>query len=74
MSVKEQVAKDVELPRSVSSPRAKLVYFYLDRLGPAPADEVAEALGLRKLAVYGVVRTLRRRGLLEDCEDGYATT
>ena len=74
MSVNGQVRKDVRLPQSVSSPQAKLVYFYLDRLGPAPADEVAEALGLQKLAVYGVLRTLARRELVEERENGYVTT
>ena len=73
MSVNGQVRKDLELPQSVSSPQAKLVYFYLDRLGPAPADEVAETLDLQKLAVYGVLRTLSRRELVEERENGYVT-
>lgn len=71
MSAKERTPDEVVVPRSVSSPRAKLIYLYLIRAGPAAPDEIAERLGLRKLAVYGVLRSLRGRGLVEEREDGY---
>lgn len=59
------------VPSSVTSPRAKLVYLYLDGAGAATAAEVADELGLGKLAVYGVLRTLRERGVVERLDDQF---
>lgn len=63
--------RDAVVPRS-SSPRAKLIYLYLTREAPATAGEIAAGLGLRKLAVYGVLQSLRERELVEKREGGYA--
>ncbi|PSP75115.1 hypothetical protein BRC81_16680 [Halobacteriales archaeon QS_1_68_20] len=71
MSAKERATAEV-VPRSVSSPQAKLVYLYLRRAGPATPAEIADGLGLQKLAVYEVLRSLRGGDLVAHREDGYA--
>lgn len=65
MSAQEAGAAKPAVPSSVTSPRAKLVYLYLDRVDAATAGEIADQLGLGKLAVYGVLRTLRERDVVE---------
>ncbi len=71
MSAKDRTGEEV-IPRSVSSPRAKLVYLYLRRAGPAAPTEIASGLGLQQLAVYDVLRSLRGRDLVVRRGDGYA--
>lgn len=63
---------ETALPRSISSPRAKLVYLYLERAGPAPVDDVAAELDLQKLSVYAILRSLRERRLVERRDGGHA--
>lgn len=72
MSTQERAAAVV--PSAVESPRAKLVYLYLDRAGGATADGLANALSLPKLSVYGVLGTLERRDLVERREGRYRPT
>lgn len=73
MSSSEQVAESAEavVPTSVESDQAKLVYLYLDGAGGATVDAVAEALSLPKLAVLGVLRTLRARDVVEEHDGRY---
>lgn len=73
MSTREQAsdATDGAIPSTVESDQAKLVYLYLDRSGGATADAVAGALSLPKLAVLGVLRTLRSRGVVEERDGRY---
>lgn len=68
MMAREQAADptDLAVPSSVESDQAKLVYLYLDGAGGATVDAVAEALSLPKLAVLGVLRTLRARDVVEE--------
>lgn len=60
-----------ELPPELESPRAKLVYLYLLE-GPASVDDLKTDLGLAKITLYGVLRTLRERGVVERCDGRYA--
>ena len=64
MSVQRPTTRTRELPSELESPRAKLVYLYLQ---PAAAtlDELQSALGLTKITLYSILRTLRERGLVE---------
>lgn len=56
---------DVSMPEDLASPRAKLVYLYLEAFGSATADELRSALDVNKSTVLSITATLRERGLLE---------
>jgi sugar-specific transcriptional regulator TrmB len=62
---------ETAVPPTVESDQAKLVYLYLDRAGGATPATVSEALSLPKLAVFGVLRTLRERGVVEKRDGRY---
>lgn len=73
MSVK-QLAADSQmdpLPNEIESPRAKLVYLYLTTASGGTVGELQRALGLKKITLYSILRTLRDRGLVEKNVDGY---
>jgi transcription initiation factor IIE alpha subunit len=55
------------LPRELQSPRAKLVYLYLTTNGDATVSEMGESLGMKKLSLYSILKTLRSEGLV-DCD------
>jgi len=76
MSATERASEttDAVVPPSVASDQAKLVYLYLDRADGATADGVATALALPKLAVLDVLRTLQRRGVVEERDGRYRAT
>lgn len=52
------------VPEELSSPRAKLVYLYLAVADGATVVELQSALSMTKLSLFGVLRTLERRGLV----------
>ncbi|WP_458190468.1 helix-turn-helix domain-containing protein [Haladaptatus sp. NG-WS-4] len=60
------------MPDELVSPRAKLVYLYLETTRGATLDELQNGLDLPKIALYTIVRTLRERGLVE--KEGSAFT
>ena len=68
MSTQDRVRSGAEtvVPPTVESDQAKLVYLYLDRTTGATPDDVSGALSLPKLSVFGVLRTLRERGVVEE--------
>jgi len=55
------------LPAELQSPRAKLVYLYLTTNGDATVSEMGESLGMKKLSLYSILKTLRSEGLV-DCD------
>lgn len=55
----------VSIPDGLSSSEAKLVYLSLSVRGRATVDELAESLGLRKLALYSILGTLYERDFVE---------
>ncbi|WP_254765873.1 helix-turn-helix domain-containing protein [Salinilacihabitans rarus] len=59
------------LPDDVESAHAKLVLLYLEATGGATADELNDVLGLKKLSVLSVVRSLSTAGLVERDGDEY---
>ncbi|NHN49489.1 MarR family transcriptional regulator [Halostella sp. JP-L12] len=65
-------ASHVSLPNDVESPRAKLVYLYLQVAGEATATELRETLGVSKLAALGVLDSLESSGHVRRTENGYA--
>lgn len=59
------------IPEEIESPSAKLVYLYLAMAGRATAQELAERLGMQKLALFSVLGTLEGRDLVTSDGDGY---
>jgi DNA-binding IclR family transcriptional regulator len=60
------------LPPELQSPRAKLVYLYLTTNEQATVGEMGDSLGMKKLSLYGVLKTLRKQGMVD--RDGEAYT
>lgn len=60
------------LPGDIESPRAKLVYLYLDTASPASIDDLQSALDLQKITLYSILRTLRERELVEKRDSQFA--
>ncbi len=60
------------LPPELQSPRAKLVYLYLTTNGDATVSEMGESLGMKKLSLYSILKTLRKEGLVACEGDTYA--
>lgn len=72
MSVAVQRGELATVPESLESPTAKLVYLALDGADRATADDLADSLGMQKLALFSVLGTLEGRGLVES--DGHRYT
>lgn len=66
-----QSTTETLVPASVRSDQAKLVYLYIDRVGWATPEAIAEALSLSKLGVLGVLGTLRDRGVVRQRDGRY---
>jgi len=62
------------LPPELQSPRAKLVYLYLTTNGDATVSEMGESLGMKKLSLYSILRTLRKEGMVACEGDTYTLT
>lgn len=61
------------VPRTVESPRGKLVYLYLDSVGGATRTELQETLGLKAMTLFSTLRTLREDGLVTREDGTYVT-
>ncbi|WP_232820513.1 helix-turn-helix domain-containing protein [Halorussus litoreus] len=64
-------ASSTALPTELESPRAKLVYLSL-RSSAASVDELQSTLGVPKLTLYSVLRTLRERNLVKKQDGRFA--
>ena len=71
MSVQRPTTTPRELPTELESPRAKLVYLYL-RGNAASIDDLESDLGVRKITLYSILRTLRERDLVEKRDGRFA--
>jgi len=60
------------LPTDLQSPRAKLVYLYLTTNGDATVAEMGDSLGMKKLSLYSILKTLRQEGMVDCDGDTYA--
>jgi DNA-binding IclR family transcriptional regulator len=67
----QQTAATTTLPRELQSPRAKLVYLYLSTHGTATLAELQEALDMKKLSLYSILRTLSDREFVSRDADRY---
>ncbi|SEO72191.1 Sugar-specific transcriptional regulator TrmB [Halogranum amylolyticum] len=67
----QQTTTPTTLPRELESPRAKLVYLYLSTHGTATLAELQEALDMKKLSLYSILRTLSDREYVSRDADRY---
>ncbi|WP_132060151.1 TrmB family transcriptional regulator [Halorussus amylolyticus] len=71
MSVQRPTTRHRPLPSELESPRAKLVYLSL-QTAAASIDDLQADLGLQKIALYSILRTLRERELVEKRDGEFA--
>ncbi|MFC4359320.1 TrmB family transcriptional regulator [Halobium salinum] len=53
------------MPGDIDSSSAKLVYLYLSTQGDATVEELGDGLEMQKLSLFSVLKTLRKRDLVE---------
>lgn len=63
--------QSTRVPGDLRSPRTKLVYLYLSTHEGATLDELQENLEMKKITLYSVLKTLRKRGIVEEESDRY---
>jgi len=74
MTVSQSQSRTLALPAEVDSPRAKLVYLYLQTAGGATLSDLRDELDVPKLTLFSVLKTLRSRELVECEDDWYRVT
>ncbi|MWV63991.1 TrmB family transcriptional regulator [Halorubrum sp. JWXQ-INN 858] len=52
------------MPPELRSPRAKLVYLYLTTNDGATVAEMGDSLGMKKISLYSILKTLRKQDLI----------
>lgn len=62
-----------QLPTDVESPRGKLVYLSLTNRESATVEELHTELGVPRITLYSVLKTLQSRGLVDRDGDCYVT-
>ncbi|WIV68583.1 MarR family transcriptional regulator [Natrialbaceae archaeon AArc-T1-2] len=62
------------VPEELASPRAKLVYLYLDAAGGATVDDLNQTLAMKKIAILSVLNELASNDLVEKNGDEYVAT
>lgn len=62
----------IELPAEFDTAGAKLLYLYLAIEDEATIDELEAALGMRKISLYPLLRTLVQGGLVDRTGVTYA--
>ena len=67
----QQPQVDFELPDTVDTAGSKLLYLYLSVENEATIDELQAALGMKKITLYSLLRTLRSANLVERVEANY---
>ena len=74
MTVAQATSRSLALPETVESPRAKLVYLYLQTTGGATVADLRAELDLPKLTLFSILKTLRSRELVECENERYRVT
>lgn len=69
--ISQQTPKAASLPAELESAKAKLVYLYLSTAGDATLADLQQDLGVKRLSLYGILGTLRERGLVKRDGDSY---
>ncbi len=68
----QQSTQAVAVPGDLRSPRAKLVYLYLSTHGEATITQLQSGLSMKKITLYSILKTLRKRNLVVETEGRYA--
>ncbi|WP_255168976.1 MarR family transcriptional regulator [Natrononativus amylolyticus] len=72
--IRHRPASPIEpLPETITSPRAKLVYLYLEAADGATVDELNQVLAMKKIAILSVLGSLSTDGLVEKDDGEYVT-
>lgn len=61
----------VDVPDTINSPRAKLVYLYLATHGAVAEDRLCEGLEMKRITLYSILQTLRGADLIDRDDDRY---
>ncbi|WP_459882520.1 TrmB family transcriptional regulator [Halorubrum gandharaense] len=59
------------LPPELQSPRAKLVYLYLTTNDGATVSEMGDSLGMKKMSLYSILKTLRKQEMVVRNDESY---
>lgn len=70
----QQTAPASTVPSDLNSPRAKLVYLYLSTHDGATVEELGENLGMKKITLYSILKTLREQDFAQQKTDRYVLT
>ncbi|NHN41601.1 MarR family transcriptional regulator [Halorubellus sp. JP-L1] len=62
MQQSTHLAKPETLPEDITSPRAKLVYLYLDVTEDATVEDLQSCLDMRKIDLFSVLNSLTGAG------------
>ncbi|WP_323675290.1 TrmB family transcriptional regulator [Halorubellus sp. PRR65] len=76
MSIQQSaaIAKPETLPETIASPRAKLVYLYLDVTEAATVEDLQECLDMKKIDLLSVLNSLTSAGHVASDDGTYAVT
>lgn len=73
--MEQQTATRIDpVPDELDSPRAKLVYLYLDAADGATIDDLNQTLAMKKIAVLSVLNEMSSIDIVEKRGDEYVTT
>lgn len=64
-------SRDLAVPDTIDSPRAKLVYLYLEAAADATVEDIQSALDMKRISLYSVLETLADRDLVEQKDGRY---
>ena len=76
MSIQQSahLARPETLPEEITSPRAKLVYLYLDVTGTATVEDLQACLDMKKIDLLSVLNSLTTAGHVANEDGTYAVT
>ncbi|WP_233203857.1 TrmB family transcriptional regulator [Halegenticoccus soli] len=67
----ESSVEQLAVPAELDSTSTKLVYLYLRTADEVTVDELRESLRMKTIALYPVLETLRRKGLVQQSGETY---
>lgn len=71
MNANVRRTQDETVPETLQSPRAKLVYLYLATADAATITDLHDALNCKKITLYSILDTLKRRDLVREVDGQY---
>ncbi|MFB6126486.1 MAG: TrmB family transcriptional regulator [Halolamina sp.] len=72
MQTQMQAERTATVPEGLDSPRAKLVYLYLSANGASTVGELQDGLGMKKISLFSILKTLRKESHVGQTGDRYA--